>query len=140
MISKTTYQPQLTYWVLASISLVILGLFVWDLLGGIELGAVLYLAVSLGTLIWAGNKCLMRLTIDESRFTLYTPFGEETVVDYGQILNVSEEGRLLPTIVVNYHPREESGLLDLDAAKSIILPAMKNQDQLLLILQEKTPA
>lgn len=137
---KTTYQPQLIYRVLALISLVLICLYIWSLLHGIQLGAVLYLAISMSTLVWTGYKGLTSLSVDESHFTLRSPFRADTIVEYRQIISVSEERRLMPTVVVNYHPREENGLLDLDTAESISFPAMKNQEQLFSLLQEKTPA
>ncbi len=136
---KTLYRPQPIYRLLAFASLVLVALFVWDLRDGVEVGALLFLSVCVGLCAWTSYMSLFALTVEETRFALHAPFAQDKIVDFGQIIDVFEEGRTLQTVVVNYHPRENSGLLDLDSAVSLNLPAMQNQEQLFSLLQEKTP-
>lgn len=135
----TAFRPQSRYRIFALVSLVMAGLFGWDLLHGVEAGAVLFFVVCLGILIWAVRIMFTKVYLAADRLIVATPLSQQKEVEFRQILSVTEEGRGGKAIVVVYHPRVENGLLDLDRAKTVSLPAVENQDALYEDLVQKAP-
>ena len=136
----TSYRPQHIYTVLALVSTVIAALFAWDLIQGVEAGSVLFFAVSLGLLAWSVRAALTRVSLTPDQLIVKGPLSRTRQVDYGQIVSVTEEGRTGKSIVVVYHPRSAEGLVDLDRAQTVDLPAVQNQDALYALLVERAPA
>ena len=135
----TTYRPQAFYKILIIVSLTLVGLFVYDLLNGVELGGILFLAISIGLLVWSLYMALTVIAVDNKQMNIAPPIVRDRTIEYGQILSVSEEGRLQQAIVITYHPRFASGLLDLDNAESLTLPSVRDQEDLLAWLQDRVP-
>ena len=135
----TTFQSQMHYRVLALVSLIMVGLFTWDLLHGAEAGSILFFAVSLGLLVWSARAAFTRVSLTPDHLIVTAPLSRPREIEFGQILSVSEEGRLEKAIVVAYHPRMVDGLLDLDRAESIVLPSVQKQDALYEGLLQKAP-
>ena len=69
---------------------------------------------------------------------LETPLGARRV-EFRQLDSATEAGRLLRVVVVTYHPLLENGLLDLDDLRSVTLPAVNQQYELLELLQQHAP-
>lgn len=55
-------------------------------------------------------------------------------VELRQIAEVHSEGRLIPALLVLYHPRRDDGLFDHEQLRSLALPAVERQDALLAAL------
>lgn len=136
----TSYPSQHFYRVFALISLVVAALFAWDLLQGPELGSVLFFGISLGLLAWSVRAAFTNVALAPDHFRVEAPFVRPRQVEYRQILSVTEEGRMSKSIVVAYHPRTTDGLLDLNRADTIVLPAVQNQDALYEQLLQRVPA
>lgn len=60
-------------------------------------------------------------------------------VEYRQLDGAVEAGRIVRGIVVTYHPLRENGLLDLEDLRSVTLPAVERQYELLTLLESKCP-
>jgi hypothetical protein len=60
-------------------------------------------------------------------------------VQFRQLVEVSEEGRFQRVIVLLYHPLRSQGLVELDDLRSLALPALEAQTDLLELLQTRTP-
>lgn len=140
----TTFRPQQFYRVLALISLAMAALFGWELarsyrVSSIEVGSVLFFVVSLGVLLWSARASLTRVHLAAQHLTVEAPLSPRRTIEFGQMLSVEEEGRMSKAIVLAYHPRTPDGLLDLERASTIFLPALQDQDTLYEWLVEKTP-
>lgn len=85
-----------------------------------------------------GMQMLARVEVDESGFRRVMPLGTRRV-EFRQLDSATEAGRLLRVIVVTYHPLQENGLLDLDDLRSVTLPAVNQQYELLELLQQHAP-
>jgi len=85
-----------------------------------------------------GIQLLARVEVDESGFQVVTPMAARRV-EFRQLDSATEAGRLLRVIVVTYHPLLENGLLDLDDLRSVTLPAVNPQYELLELLQQHAP-
>ena len=82
---------------------------------------------------------MSRVEVDDRGLTLLQPLASPQQVQYRQLAEVSEEGRLQRVILLLYHPLRPDGLLDLDDLRSLALPALEEQSDLLEILQARTP-
>lgn len=123
----------------AAICVVALG---WRLLGGYDLVTALFFCLGLGLLLLTLRSAGSRVEADALGLTLYRPLAAPLRIQYRQIAETAEEGRLLrlmQVIVVLYYPLAEDGLVDLDALRSQALPVLENQLELLHVLQTKTP-
>jgi hypothetical protein len=60
-------------------------------------------------------------------------------VNFRQLFGVSQEGRLLPVLVLLYYPTLSSGLFDLTDARTLRLPLLLAQAELLAHLQTRLP-
>ncbi|MBK8047980.1 MAG: hypothetical protein IPK16_13105 [Anaerolineales bacterium] len=78
---------------------------------------------------------LSRVEADERALRLRRPLQGVRQVELRQLINVHTGGRLLPNLVLFYHPRTSQDLLDLDAVESLTLPAVEDQAMLLETLQ-----
>lgn len=135
----TSYPPQNIYRVAALLSLVVTALFAWDLVQGVEAGSVLFLAVSAGVLAWSVRTAQTHVSLTSEQLVVERPFADPQRIDYGQILSVTEEGRMNKSLVIAYHPRSQDGLLDLERASAVSLPAVQHQDALYEELVRRAP-
>jgi hypothetical protein len=92
----------------------------------------LYAAWSFG-LQWRSTVAL-----DAQGLSVRAPFQSQRV-EYRQLDDAGEAGRLVRRIVVTYHPLRDNGLLDLDELRSVTLPAVDQQVELLALLESKRP-
>lgn len=136
----TTYKPQFYYRILILVGLALTSLFAYDLTQGLEVGGILFLTISIGIVLWSVDAAMSVVNVDEHHIIVKRPFRVAKTLQYGQILSVSEEGRLQQIVVITYHPRRADGLLDLDGAQSLTLPAVQRQHTLLESLQDRTPS
>ena len=74
-----------------------------------------------------------------ARADVGAPLAQPLQVQFRQLAEVSEEGRLQRVILLLYHPLCADGLVDLDDLHSLALPALEEQTDLLEILQARTP-
>lgn len=126
----------------------------YALLGGAGLLAALFCAWALwrqfdwitliflfGCLFAAGAfgiQLRSRVEVDGEGLRLVAPFARRHV-QFRQLDGATEAGRLLRVIVVTYHPLQENGLLDLDDLRSVTLPAVNQQYDLLELLEQRAP-
>lgn len=78
------------------------------------------------------------VTLDAQGFTVRAPFQTQRV-EYRQMDDAGEAGRLMRRIVVTYHPLRNNGLLDLEELHSVTLPTVDRQADLLALLESKRP-
>ncbi len=136
----TSYVPQTAYRLLAGVSFVMSGLFAWELVRNVEVGSVLFFAVSMGLLLWSARTAWTKIFLAPDQLLVTAPLAKPRNIQYGQILSVSEEGRMNKSIVVAYHPRTTDGLLDLERAQTIVLPAVQEQESLYEQLSSRIPS
>ena len=127
------------YWGGVSIgSLVVIG-FAWELWRGFSVEYLLFCLIGLGLVIWSLDALGRRVHLTTKGICVERPLRPSRCVDFRQLITVAEEGRINPVITLVYHPALADGLLDLDAAASLELPAVRAQAELFAVLQEKTP-
>jgi hypothetical protein len=136
------YRVHPVYLLLAGVAAICVAALGWRLLGGYDLGTALFFCLGLGLLLLTLRSAGSRVEADALGLTIFRPLAAPLRIQYRQIAEVTEEGRLLrlmQVIVVLYYPLAEDGLVDLDALRSQALPVLENQLELLHVLQTKTP-
>ncbi len=137
--SPTIYRPHARYVLITAVAALSIPALIWLLLRGVDLAGVLFLLFAVGLLFFAVRGLLSRVEVDERGLTLRQPLARPQAVQYRQLAEVSEEGRLQRVILLLYHPLRPDGLLDLDDLRSLALPALEEQSDLLEILQARAP-
>ena len=135
----TTYRPHARYVLITGIAASSVVALLWLLLRRLELASVLFLLFAAGLLFFAVRSLFSRVEVDEHGLTLVRPLSQPLQVQFRQLAEVSEEGRLQRVILLLYHPLRPDGLVDLDDLHSLALPALEEQSDLLEILQARTP-
>ena len=135
-----TYTAHPRYRIFALVSLLLAGLFAWDLFDGFEPAIGLFAVVCFGLFLWYARAMLTRVVLVADRVILRIPLSRPCAVEFRQLMTVSEEGRMAREILIMYHPTREQGLVDLDDVRSIGIPSMVDQNSLLAALTEQVPA
>lgn len=141
------YTPTTRYWLYAAAGGAIALLFGWELLVTLRqpstlsslLERLLFLLVGVGLLGWGLYTALGRLLLTSESVVWKRAAGAPKVVHFRQLINASEAGRFGGSVTLLYHPLQQDGLLDLEDARTLFLPALRHQDELLAHLQEKIP-
>jgi hypothetical protein len=133
------YSPSLFYAIVAAMAGVLVGLFGWELWRQVSVGNLLFFGVSLGILGWGVNAYWSRVELAPNGVCVRSPLRGRHCVEFRQLANVVEAGRITPVIALIYYPALDNGLLDLEKPTSLVLPAVQEQAHLLTLLEAKTP-
>lgn len=137
--SPSIFRPHARYVLITGVAVFSVVTLLWLLLQRLELASVLFLLFAAGLLFFAVRSLLSRVEVDEHGLTLVRPLARPLRVQFRQLAEVTEEGRLQRVILLLYHPLRSNGLVDLDDLHSLALPALEEQSDLLEILQSRTP-
>lgn len=140
MLNAKSYASHFRYRLLVLLCLLLAVGFGWNLTRGLALDTLFFLLLSLALIGWLVYVILSRVEVNADELTLLAPLRAPRRVSFRQLISVSENGRFNPVITLLYHPRRADGLLDLDEARSLILPAVSDQQELLEMLEASLPA
>ncbi|MCC9077560.1 hypothetical protein FKZ61_015775 [Litorilinea aerophila] len=132
-----TVHPRYRLWAVGAFLLA--GLYAWELRRGFDLAILFFFLIALAVLAWALRALLSRVQVEDGGVTLRPPLATPTSVEYRQLISVSQDGRWNRSITLIYHPRLENGLLDLEQARTLALPSLVNQEELLATLMARMP-
>ncbi|MBW7881105.1 MAG: hypothetical protein H3C34_00460 [Caldilineaceae bacterium] len=132
------YRPQPRYLLLAGAGLLAAALCGWSLWQNFDLFLLFFLAGSLLATFWFGAQLFSRIQTDDRSITLRR-LGGQRRIEYRQLSDAGEAGRLIRGLVLLYHPLRDDGLVELDELRSLMLPAVENQEVLLQRLEERMP-
>ncbi|MFN8491961.1 MAG: hypothetical protein U0350_30450 [Caldilineaceae bacterium] len=139
MLPTKRYSTHIRYQFLALVCLLLAVGFGWNLTRSLTLDTAFFFVLSLGLIAWAVYAMFSHVEVNEDELALVTPLRAPHRVDFRQLISVSENGRFNPVLTLLYHPRRSDGLLDLDDAQSLILPAVTAQQELLDLLEARLP-
>jgi hypothetical protein len=114
-------------------------LLVWELRRGFVLETAFFVCIALGVALWSLLAASSQITVMANSLCLATPLRPTHCVNFRQLFGVSQEGRLLPVLVLLYYPTLSSGLFDLTDARTLRLPLLLAQAELLAHLQTRLP-
>jgi len=134
-----TYRAHSRYVLIAGVAAICVALLGWWSLQHADLAALLFLGLAAVLLFFALRGIGSRVEADAAGITVQRPLAQPLRIQYRQVAQVTEEGRVQRVLVLLYYPLGEDGLLDLQALRSLALPALEEQSELLAVLQAKTP-
>jgi uncharacterized membrane protein YfcA len=134
-----TYRAHSRYVLIAGVAAICVALLGWVLLQGYDLATLLFFIFAALLLLLALRSGASRVEADAVGLTLFRPLAQPQRIHYRQVAQATEEGRVQRVIVILYYPLGADGLVELDAMRSLALPALEDQIELLHVLQTKTP-
>lgn len=144
------FKPTARYWLMATAGLIIGLLLLWQWSGPLRHGLpfttdsllggeALFTITSLVLALYFVRQAATRVTLTRRSVTRTMPLSTPQTVELRQLLSVSESGRAGNTLILLYHPVRRDGLLDLDEVRSLVLPALQEQEQLRAYLEAQAP-
>lgn len=145
------FRPTPRYALMAGAGLVIGLLLLWQLLAPLRGGAPftseqllsgegLFTATSLVLALYFARQATTRVALTRQTITRTMMLGAPQSVELRQLMSVSESGRAGNALILLYHPLRADGLLELDDVRSLVLPALQEQDALRTYLEGQVPA
>ncbi len=138
--SPWLYPARRVYLLLVLLGLAVAALFVREVARGQgfdQAVAVFLLLSALGFAGIHGMWALTRVELTPTGLTVHRPGRPPLHVDFRQMVDVHEGGRLLKTLSLVYYPVDADGLVDLEAPRSLFLPAVERQAELLRVLRSR---
>jgi hypothetical protein len=133
------YVARRIYGGLTLVGFLVILLFVWTLSQGFDWFTLIFLSLAALFAVVNLRWMLTRAELTPSGLTLHEPMLQPTHIDFRQMVAVYEAGRTLPGISLVYYPLAGNGLVNMDDPRTLFLPAMEKQDELLSILNHEIP-
>lgn len=124
------------YWLLGGAALIAGVLLLFELRKGFTWEVIVFAAIALLGGAWALWMATTSVEISDEGLRLKRLVGSQ-MVKWQQMISVTTQGRFLRVLTILYYPRRENGLVDTDAVRSLLMPSVKNQDELLAALEAK---
>ena len=145
------FKPTPRYALMTGAGLVVGLLLLWQLLAPLRHGVPfrweqllsgegLFSITSLVLAFYFARQAATRVTLTRRAITRAMPFSAPRTVELRQLMSVSTSGRAGNALILLYHPDRGDGLLDLDDVRSLVLPALDEQDALQSYLETQVPA
>ena len=115
---------------LALLCLGVACLLLWELRHGLGWGPALGGGLALVTAVYYGRLALCRVELSAPQVRLVAPAAPPQSIELRQVAEVHSEGRIIPALLVVYHPRRADGLFDHEELRTLNLPAVARQDAL----------
>lgn len=139
MLEPKQYPIHPRYKWFALFCLLLAALLGWNVSQDFTWEAIFFLVILLTIATWSLLLGFSHVTLTAEQITLYTPLIGTRRVALRQLISVSENGRFNRVLTLIYHPRLANNLLDLDDVRSLILPTVDGQDELLATLEVSVP-
>ncbi|MBX2997428.1 MAG: hypothetical protein KF893_02875 [Caldilineaceae bacterium] len=133
------YVARRAYTVFTFVGLSITLLLVWTLIQAFDWVTLIFLSFAALFAMINLRWMFTRAELTPSGLTLYEPLIPPTHVDFRQMVVVYEAGRAIAGISLVYYPLAGNGLVNMDDPRTLYLPAMQNQEELLSILDREIP-
>lgn len=124
--SSVRFAPSPRYWLLAPAGIGVALLFAWDMRRGLNAELLIVALLGLAAGLWALRQATTAVTITGETIAVRR-LGGTVQVEFGQILDVGEAGRLFRIVSLLYYPRSADGRMDTDAVRTLALPALREQ-------------
>lgn len=137
MSKSLIYTPRRSYTLLAYVGALLALLFAWEIGQSFDWASLFFLVVAL---LFAGVNLLSALgsvELTPTGLTAHRRFAAPQHIDFRQIVSVAAAGRLTTGLSLVYYPLRGDGLLDLDTPRTLFLPSLERQEELLAILQRE---
>lgn len=134
MFEYMRYRPRPTYAYVALLGAGIALLFAWELSQRFAWPTLFFFVIALAFavtyLLWAS----VQVELTPTGLTIHRRFAAPHHINFPQIVSIEEAGRMTTGLTLVYYPLTEKKMIDLDDPRSLFLPGMNDQDQLLGII------
>ena len=130
MHEPTTYPVHSRYSMFFIVCVALTLLFGWSLWQTPTIQTGFFCVICLGAAFWYGQMSLSSITITENALVYDSPLRTRQEIEFRQLIEVSESGRLGQSITLLYYPLLTTGLVDLEDAQSLFLPQVIDQETL----------
>lgn len=133
------YEARRIYQIFALLGGVIILLFAISLANEFRWDSLLFFGAATLFSFYNLRCMLVRLEFTPAGITLYEPLRQPQHIDFRQIADVHESGRVVMGIGMVYYPIGENGMVDMDAPRSLFIPALERQAEVLHVLNQSMP-
>jgi len=137
MSEELVYRPRRSYTLLAYLGALLALLFAWELGRDFAWSALFFFVIALVFAVINLHWATTRVELTPAGLTCCWRFSPTLHIDFRQIVTVAESGRMRTGLSFVYYPLAGDGLIDLDNPRSLFLPSLDRQDELLAIVQRK---
>jgi len=139
MIDAPVYLPRTTYRLFALGGAAVALLFLREILNGFSLPSLFFLVGAIAFALIHVRWALMRMELTADGVTVRAPMQATTQIQFRQMITCEEAGRFMPGVSLVYWPVSAEGIVVMDVPRTLFLPALARQDELLAALQERIP-
>ncbi|MDE0431352.1 MAG: hypothetical protein OXH98_16440 [Caldilineaceae bacterium] len=134
------YLPRPVYRLFAAGGAAVAALFAWDVVREYSLPTLFFLLAATGSAVVYLRWTLMRLELTVDGVTVHAPLQSSRQILYRQIIAFDEAGRIAPGLSLVYWPVSAEGFVEMETPRTLFLPAVARQEELLAALEERIPA
>lgn len=139
MTDTPVYLPRTTYRLFAVGGAAVALLFLREILNGFSLPSLFFLLGAIAFALIHVRWALMRLELTADGLTVRAPLQAPLLIRFRQMITCEEAGRFVPGVSLVYWPISADGIVDTDVPRTLFLPAVARQEELLAALQERIP-
>ncbi len=139
MTDAPVYLPRTTYRLFALGGAAVALLFLREILNGFSLPSLFFLLGAIAFALVHIRWALLRLELTADGVTVRAPMQAPTQIQFRQMITCEEAGRFMPGVSLVYWPVSVDGIVETDVPRTLFLPAVARQDELLAALQERIP-
>ncbi len=133
------YPSQRRYGFMTAVGFAVALLFGWTLPTRFGWFDLIFFGVALIFALVNVRWLFTRAELTPNGLTLHQPLVAPRHVQFRQMVAVFEAGRAMPGVSVVYYPLAESGLVEMDSPRTLFLPALERQAELLAVLHHEIP-
>ncbi len=139
MAEVPVYFPRPVYRFFAVGGAAVAVLFAWEVVREFSLPSLFFLLAAVGFAVVYLRWTLMRLELTANGVTVHAPLRSPRHILFRQMITCDEAGRISPGLSLVYWPVSADGLVDMDTPRTLFLPAVARQAELLEALEERMP-
>ncbi len=139
MTDAPVFLPRTTYRLFALGGAAVALLFLREILNGFSLPSLFFLLGAIAFALIHVRWALMRMELTADSVTVRAPMQATTQIQFRQMITCEEAGRFMPGVSLVYWPVSAEGIVEMDVPRTLFLPALARQDELLAALQERIP-
>ncbi len=133
------YPTHRIYPILAGAGVVVALLFVPALVRAFDWPAFFFCLLAVVFALINLRWMRIRAELTPSGLTIHDPLRPPAHLDFRQMVAAYEAGQIVPGVSLVYYPLDDKGLVDMENPRTLFLPAVEKQDELLGVLQREMP-
>jgi len=139
MTEESVYLPRPVYRLFAAGGAAVAALFAWEVVRYFNLPSLFFLLAATGFAVVYLRWTLMRLELTADGVTVHAPLQAPRQILFRQMITCVEAGRITPGLSLVYWPVSGDGLVEMETPRTLFLPAVARQEELLAALEERIP-